>query len=42
MWSRIVAIVCPCPCFPKKENVLLEEVVVEEPCAELREIVVVF
>jgi hypothetical protein len=37
----IVAIVCPCPCFSsKKSEVLLEEIVVEEPCEELREVVV--
>jgi hypothetical protein len=45
MWSRIVEIVCPCPCFSKKETqALLEEVVVEEPCevlpVSLREVVV--
>jgi hypothetical protein len=31
-------------CFPKKdtERVLLEEVVVEEPCEELKEVVVTY
>jgi hypothetical protein len=31
-------------CFPKKdtEQVLLEEVVVEEPCEELKEVVITY
>jgi hypothetical protein len=37
-FSRIIEIVC---CFSKKEEqVLLEEVVVEDSCAELKEVVV--
>jgi hypothetical protein len=38
-FSRVIDIVCPC--FSKKEEqVLLEEVVVEDSCAELKEVVV--
>jgi serine/threonine-protein kinase RIO1 len=41
MFARIVTIVCPCPCFIKKD-VLLEEVVVEDAlCAyDLKEVVI--
>lgn len=44
MFARIVTIVCPCPCFTKKDtqSVLLEEVVVEDTlCAyDLKEVVI--
>ena len=44
MFARIVTIVCPCPCFTKKDTqaVLLEEVVVEDAlCAyDLKEVVI--
>ena len=44
LFERIVEIVCPCPCFLKKdtEQVLLEEVVVEEPCEYLKEVVITY
>jgi hypothetical protein len=39
-FDRIMEIVCPC-CTKKKTNVFLEEIVVEEPCDELREVIIV-
>jgi hypothetical protein len=31
-----------CPCFTKKKTeIFLEEIVVEEPCDELREVIIV-
>jgi hypothetical protein len=40
-FDRLMEIVCPCPCFSsKKSEVLLEEIVIEDPCPELREIII--
>jgi len=38
IWNRIYEYLCPC--FVKKENVFLEEIIVEESCEVLREVVV--